>query len=254
MDIYREGDPVALGTGWYASERDANGTFRWVSNDARINVAQLVPAPTLVSFLIEPGPGVELKPFELLILDENAQRLAACKVRGKETVSFELPAAAPTVRKLTLRVENGGKLVRGDDRVLNFRIFTVSVLSRPMDIVHPQEGVTVGSGWYPLENFNGVTFRWAANEAVLHARTLTEEKKLRLEIEPGPGMGFAPFDLTVSDAANRLLATISVGKRQFIELPFNEGVSTLRLKVERDGKPAPNDPRIMNYRAFSFMD
>ena len=254
MDIYREGDPVALGTGWYAPEQVAGNSFRWVSNDARINVAQLLPAPTVVSFLLEPGPGVELKPFELLILDENAERLAACKVRGKETVSFELPAGVPTVRRLTLRVENGGKTVRGDERILNFRIFTIGVAARAIDIIHPHIGVTIGAGWYPLEKFNGATFRWAANEAVLHARAPIPEKKLRLDIEPGPGTGHAPFDLNVSDASNRLLTTITIGKRQIIELPFDESVSTLRLKVARDGKPTPGDPRVMNYRAFSVLD
>jgi hypothetical protein len=206
-----------------------------------------------VSLLIEPGPGVELKPFELMVLDERGERIAACKVRGKETIFFELPSVEPCVRRLTLHVENGGKLARGDERVLNFRVFKIGVAQRPPEIVPPESGVTVGAGWHPLETFNGATFRWAGNEAVLQAPKPTSGGKICLDVESGPGMEFAPFDLAVADGSGRVLKTITIGKRQIIELPLEGGTSTLRLKASREGKPMPGDARVMNYRAFSFM-
>lgn len=253
MDIDLAGDAITIGNGWHGLEQAGGERFRWADNDARFHVAQLLPSAASVSLVVEPGPGVELKAFELFVLDERGERVAACKVRGKETVSFELPAGPPRVHRLTLRVENGGKLARGDDRVLNFRVFKIGVVPQLPEIVSPEVGVTVGSGWHPLETFNGASFRWAGNEAVLHAREVIAGAKLSLDVESGPGMNFAPFDLAIVDGAERPLTTITIGKRRIIEIPLEGEVSKLRLKVAGGGKPTPGDARIMNYRAFSLM-
>lgn len=253
MDIDLAGDAITIGNGWHGLEQVGAERFRWADNDARFHVAQLLPSAADVSLVVEPGPGVELKAFELLVLNERGERVAACKVRGRETVSFELPAGPPCVHRLTLHIENGGKLARGDDRVLNFRVFKIGVVSQLPDIVAPDLGVRVGAGWHPLEKFNGAIFRWAGNQAVLQVPKPMSDAKICLDVESGPGMEFAPFDLAVADGSGRVLKTITIGKRQIIELPLEGGTSTLRLKAAREGRPTPGDARVMNYRAFSFM-
>jgi hypothetical protein len=256
VDIVRQGDPIALvGTGWYPFEMFGADSFRWVDNDAQMNVASLRSSPIKVSITLEPGPGVSLKPFELKVFNAASQLVAELKVAGKERLHFGLPAGEPTVHQLRLHVEGGGKSAVGDERILNFRVFKISVESTGGDIVRTGVGLTVGKGWYPLENFNGELFRWAGNESVVESRDPEKAGILELEIEPGPGVGYKPFVLTVLGEKNEKIAEIEVKTRQHFAIPLpNLPSDKLYFKVAGGGKPTPGDARILNFRAFARID
>ena len=254
MDIYRQGDPVALGSGWYPPESYRGEEFRWVNNDARVNVAQLLPRPYVVSLEVEPGPGVGLKPFELKVLDADHEPITSVQVLGRQTVSFEIAAGPPKVHELTLHLDGGGRAAVRDERILNFRTFKLSVKPAQTDIVPIQYGLKVGSGWYPLETFNEETFRWAGNEAVIEALDPSKISEIELDVEPGPGVDLKPFNLKVLDQGGSAIAEFHVKERQKIIFPQREGngPAQYRLRAEGGGKMAVGDARIMNFRAFSI--
>ncbi len=257
MDIFRSGDPVALvGTGWFEPETFKGDTFRWVSNDARLNVARLRSTPLIVKLLVEPGPGLGLKPFELKVLDAASHPVATLKVAGRQFVSFELPGGKPGVDCLTLHLDEGGKPAHGDSRILNFRVFKIEVASAPSEIVPIDLGLKLGSGWYPLETFAGKTFRWAGNESVVEVENPQKVGSLRLDIEPGPGVGSRPFKLSVVEGSGAQLVEIDVHERQHVSIPLPDtsGAAKLRLKVKGGGLSVPGDARILNFRAFSPVD
>ena len=254
MDVYRQGDPVALGSGWYPPESYRGEDFRWVNNDAQLNIAQLLPRSYAVSLAIEPGPGVGLKPFELKVLDADGDPIASLQVLGRQTVSFDVPPGPPKVHQFTLHLDGGGKSALRDERILNFRVFKLSVEPGKTDIVPIELGLKVGTGWYPLETFNEETFRWAGNEAVIEAPDPTKIPEIELDVEPGPGVDLKPFRLKVLDQGGMSIAEIDVKERQKIRFPQPEGnaPAKYRLRAEGGGKVTVGDARIMNFRAFSI--
>jgi hypothetical protein len=84
---------------------------------------------------VEPGPGVNSKPFTLRILDESGVQKTEALVKTRQVV--EIPAGDAPVT-LTLHAEGGGKLIGSDKRVMNFRAF-----QNAPDLVAPKHPVTV---------------------------------------------------------------------------------------------------------------
>lgn len=255
MDVFREGDPIVLlGEGWYDVETaPGEGAFRWVRHEARLNCAQLTRSPYALEIDLEPGAATGGKAFELAAY-EGGTRIASAQVTGRGKVELELPAASsPTVRELTLHCEKAASAVAapGDDREMAYRVFSISAVRRPADVVHP--AFSVGKGWYALESFSGETFRWAGSEAMIEAAENAGAGVLALEIEPGPGVGSGPFNLKVSVGSQPPM-TINVQRRQRIEIPYAAGGGKIKLATEGGGKRVSSDPRILNFRAFSATD
>jgi hypothetical protein len=256
VDIFREGDPLVLnGAGWYIVEEGPKGPFRWVSSEAEFSVAQLTRSPYTLAVEIEPGPAVGSKPFDIGVF-EGDTRIATLGVPGRKIVDLDLLAGPPRVRRLTLRVENAGppSPTPGDTRTLSYRMFKMELTRKAADILHAGSGAKVGTGWHPLETFKGETFRWAGPEAIIDLEKGDLPVRVALDVEPGPGVGLKPFKIKTF-LNDKALGEIDVQKRQRIELTCPAGAAgKLLLKVEGGGKSAPNDPRIMNFRAFSAAE
>jgi hypothetical protein len=78
---------------------------------------------------------------------------------------------------------------------------------------------------------------------------------LRLEVEPGPGLGGQPLDLQVLDDQGRTLVAPRVIGRQSISVPLSltpGRESVLRLHTDGGGATVSNDPRILNFRVFEL--
>ncbi|HSP45439.1 MAG TPA: hypothetical protein VLO30_05565, partial [Chthoniobacterales bacterium] len=198
MDILTPANNTSLGSGWFPLETYRAESFRWVMNDAELYVAILRNVKHYLQIHLEPGPGLNLKPFELLVKD-GEETLARTTVKGRQMISIEVPSAEPRVRKLVLHVEGGGRPAPNDARVLNFRVFKVTFVPALIDVLPPQIAAKLGSGWYPLETFNGETFRWAGNDAKISIDDPDGVNTLLLEVEPGPGVSSKPFVLRVLD-------------------------------------------------------
>jgi hypothetical protein len=252
-DIIPTTNDVALGSGWGRLETYRGEVFRWVANDAIVYVATLKRVDHQVQIHIEPGPGVGLKPFQLHVFDGDAIA-AELNVKGRQSVSVMLPAGEPTVHKLRLHTAEGGKAAPNDARILNFRILRIAVARQAAEVVPVGSGYKVGTGWYPLETFNGESFRWVNNDAMLEAGAAAIPE-LQLEVEPGPGFGMSPFVLQVFDQAGAPVGSFEVKQRQLIEIKLPSEVklpTNLRLHVEGGGRMSSGDNRIMNFRILEY--
>src|SRR5205085_12575952 len=79
--------------------------------------------------------------------------------------------------------------------------------------------------------------------------------QLSIVVEPGPGVGQKGFLLKVFDPSGKQVAASQVQRRSMVKLfvPVSPGKpSEFRLHVDGGGKPAPNDPRILNFRVFQI--
>lgn len=121
----------------------------------------------------------------------------------------------------------------------------------------PTDGLFVGHGWHPVELFDGEVFRWVTNDAdVVVTAPTGRERRLLLELEPGPGLGSQPFTLRVLDEHTRPVATLPVSGREVvsIRLPLANGDrEVFRLTTDGGGQHVEGDPRILNFRVLSFQ-
>jgi hypothetical protein len=123
------------------------------------------------------------------------------------------------------------------------------------DIVHPGDGVVVGPGWYALEHYNGLTFRWAKNDAEITVCPDANARTLAVLLEPGPGVGSKPLDLTITGNRGDGLTTTVKG-RQYVKVSVAAGLpaETFALHAKTRNLPSPNnDKRILNYRALDMV-
>jgi len=247
-DIYAS-NVLTLGSGWYAPESHRGARFRWTTNDAIVYVAVMSPERHRLSVLIEPGPGVGLKPFELVVFDGPGDPIAKPKVIGKQTIAIDLPAsAAPKVHELRLHVDGGGLLAANDTRIMNFRAFDLKLEKLNSDVL--PGWVVLGRGWYPLETFRGSTFRWVSNDASL-AVSASGSGTLEFDVEPGPGVDSKPFVLKLLDATGRPLGEAKVASRQTVAFKIPSVPAEAILHVDGGGKTVSGDPRVMNFRVFA---
>jgi hypothetical protein len=121
------------------------------------------------------------------------------------------------------------------------------------DIVPPGNLLTLGTGWYDFERYEGLGFRWVNNDAVLTFREL-QSGKLNIMLEVGPGNVQLPLQLTALVDGDSKGQTFDVSGRQTLtvaSLP-DSGVHTLRFHASGDGKPLPTDQRILRFRVFKI--
>ncbi len=257
LDIYKPEDSVILaGTGWHSFELDGADSFRWAGQDVRLHVAQLTRAPYELALEIEPGPAVGNKPFDLVI-SESGTQVTRVKVFGRQTIKIDLGSGEPRVRMLSLEAANAAPSLPapGDPRVLKFRIFKIDVTRSANDVVSLANGFKAAQGWYPLETYNGETFRWAGPEVSIEAPSGASVDAVALEVEPGPGVDFGPLKLKVvaGDVTNGEFV-VKHRERIVIPWPKNFNGNPLKLRVEGGGKMISTDPRVMNFRAFALPD
>jgi hypothetical protein len=123
------------------------------------------------------------------------------------------------------------------------------------DITPPTNDVALGSGWGRLETYRGESFRWVANDAIIHVATLKRvDHQVQIHIEPGPGVGLKAFELQVFDG-NEIAAKLNVKGRQPVAVLLAAGepaVHNLRLHTDAGGSTAPNDARVLNFRVFKI--
>src|SRR5262249_37613109 len=112
-------------------------------------------------------------------------------------------------------------------------------------------GIRFGVGWYPLQHDEGGAFRWMENDAELILDTQPGGGILRIELEPGPGLGASPQPLQVIDSSGAQLAEWSIAGRDTVRIhipPSTNGPQRIRLRTPTGGRPVIDDPRILNLR------
>ena len=253
MDILTPANNTALGNGWFPLEIFGAEKFRWVSNAAEVYAAAFRNVKHYLQIYLEPGPSLDFKPFELLVT-ENDETVARATIKGRHMISIELPATQPMLRKFVLRTEGSDKPAPGEIRVLNYRVFKLIFVQAIVDILPPEMNARPGEGWYPLETFNGETFRWASNDAKIEIADPAELKTLQLEIEPGPGVESKPFTLRVFEDSGVQIAETEIVTRQSVSIPVDgtgrEGPLSISLHADGGDRRIGSDQRIMNFRVY----
>ncbi|MEO8368596.1 MAG: hypothetical protein ABI806_05305, partial [Candidatus Solibacter sp.] len=109
------------GPGWHALEQYGHIKLRWVADDALLTTWK-AEGTCLLALLVEPGPGVEYRPFELQAKDRAGNVVASARVAG--LTYLELPLALPVGDgEWRLGATGGGTLISEDPRLLNFRVY-----------------------------------------------------------------------------------------------------------------------------------
>lgn len=178
---------------------------------------------------------------------------------------FRISAPAPGVavkRHVAVRFSATQKLPGRDGRLvgarlqfLGFEPAKAGALNATSDIVRGN-GIELGAKWGPLETFRSETFRWVENDAQIRIVTAKSgDVALSMVVASGPGIGNRAFVLKVLDESGRQVNAVHVekGGRVKFFLPVEAGKpNNFRLHVDDGGKPAHNDPRILNFRVFQI--
>lgn len=110
--------------GFYPLERYGGSAYRWV---CRAGTVELAAAPDgareeTLRFAVEPGPGMNAKPFVLRIADSAGREILQTEIADRVTIAVPL-AALHGSASLELQAAGGGHAVPGDPRTLDFRVF-----------------------------------------------------------------------------------------------------------------------------------
>lgn len=126
----RSRESICLGTGWYPFETFAGKDFRWVRNDATIIVLKTTTGARSVRVAMERGPSL-LQPEPTLIMTLNGKAIDSLKLTSLHRREFLIPDGRLKVGDvLTLHLDADGNPILGDQRTLNFRVFSVSLEQR----------------------------------------------------------------------------------------------------------------------------
>jgi hypothetical protein len=172
-------------------------------------------------------------------------------------VQCGLPLPLFLVRLLKPQVQGSELLVTLDPRWFRLRRPRARLVpAPPRDIVRQGLDLLWGRGWYPQETDKLGGFRWARSgaEIILHTPP-GEPAALRLQIEPGPAVGYGPFHLRVRDSSGNTIATAAVTRRQWIDLPLpwrpnRTQVFSLHARADSPPLHLPNDPRQLCFRVL----
>lgn len=247
-DILPDSHDIALGDGWYPLERESARAFRWVENDAVINVAALRTLKHTLHVRVAPGPGVGQLPFELSARVLDGPELGKVIVASEHVASFTLPAESPRIFSIVLHAAGGGKPNPNDPRMLNFRVFDIAV-ERVADVFPawaiPEEG------FYAPERDESGLFRWATAGAQIDIGPV-HDAALIFGIESGPGFACRPFTLHI-DGPRGELAAIDVAARATVSIPLAAPGEAMRLRLRADGGGllVDGDPRRLDFRIFA---
>jgi glycosyltransferase involved in cell wall biosynthesis len=141
------------------------------------------------------------------------------------------------------------------------RLARIQRLDRPRvaELIAPTvpDGLFLARGWHLLEvDPDGEPFRWASEQAeIAVTRPTHAHRRLLLEIEPGPGVNDAAFELQLRRQNGELIRRAWVSGRSVMECELLLGETPLhwfRLHAENGGRVFARDPRVMNFRLFGM--
>ena len=123
----------------------------------------------------------------------------------------------------------------------------------------PTKATWLGSGWWPVEHHNGLTFRWATNDSEVTVCPDVNNRTLAMMIEPGPGVRSKPFTLhVIGNQGDKETSLVKPGQYVKVAVNQNAPAETFVLGVPpgsggqefRDlTKQVPNIPRMVEAAA-----
>lgn len=117
---------ITLGSQWYPVEHFESQIFRWMPDEAEL----LIPAALAGHYVrldLEPGCGAQRLPLLVRLRDGAGAEVKCWRISQRQTVSFRPRNGMPSPCGYRLVVLNGGLQVSSDPRILNLRVFRITV-------------------------------------------------------------------------------------------------------------------------------
>jgi len=130
-DIAAKDGSLGLGKGWFWKEVDGSKPFRWFNNDAEIHIHPNRDSARVLALDIEPGPGVNMGPTTLDVLDDEEAKIQSVRLANRRVVNIALPDREWPIR-LRLHVSDTGHSRSSDPRPLNARVMRCGLYESPM--------------------------------------------------------------------------------------------------------------------------
>jgi hypothetical protein len=125
-EIVHKGHGLSLKGQWYGFETVAGDSFRWVKNDADIQVGTHDQRLKFLILDVEPGPGM-VRPL-LLHITSHGTDIMTERLSIRRSIKIPLSSAAENRTGIfRLHVDGQGKATPTDARILNFRVFNVAL-------------------------------------------------------------------------------------------------------------------------------
>jgi glycosyltransferase involved in cell wall biosynthesis len=131
-DIAAKDGSLGLGKGWFWKEMDGSKPFRWFNNDAEISIQPYKDTMRVLALDIEPGPGVNMGPTTLDVLDDADAKLLSVRLANRRVVNIPVPHHNGLPIRLRLHVSNTGHRRSSDPRPLNARVLRCGLYESPM--------------------------------------------------------------------------------------------------------------------------
>ncbi len=132
-DIAAKDGSLGIGKGWFWKEMDGSKPFRWFSNDAEINIQPYRDSKRVLALDIEPGPGVNMGPTTLDVLDDADSKLLSVRLVNRRVVNIPVPNHNGLPVRLRLHVSDTGHRRSSDPRPLNARVLRAGLYESPME-------------------------------------------------------------------------------------------------------------------------
>jgi glycosyltransferase involved in cell wall biosynthesis len=131
-DIAAKDGRLGLGKGWFCKEMDGSKPFRWFNNDAEISIQPHSDAARVLALDIEPGPGVNMGPTTLDVLDDEGSKVLTVRLANRRVVNIPVPNQNGLPVRLRLHVSGTGHRGTSDSRQLNARVLRCGLYETPM--------------------------------------------------------------------------------------------------------------------------
>jgi hypothetical protein len=196
----------------------------------------------------------------MLFNDELVAFLAARKLRkgrqyriDRTDVGPDVPVDAPVEKQLSYCQSH---LLRLNAREGVFPLDKDGFRSLVADdIVEDSANCVLDAGWYTVESDPSGKFRWIAPRSTLvFPKGWMGQRRLFLDVEPGPAVGYKPCDLRICDRGTGKTTDVRVERRQLVSFSI-EGSRPGPIYVElmaMGNRPTPiaNEPRQLALRVF----
>lgn len=264
-------DNIEIATYW--QPEGGLQVFRWVS-DARIgkvliDIKSRAANSNYIYICGAAGPSVDHKPLSITVTDVNKKAVSSFIM---STQACHWLNISQYTAPFSIEHAEEGKIISYiDNRKLVYRLFHIGLSSTPSvhelpqehllaeDIVSDQSSnnsgiLLLGQNWFPFEKFNGESFRWVNNGALLKLKNVNTSGALAIDVELGPSAGH-PIVIQIRDRSGKNLGSCQVDRRKLCIIPikFEEIIENhLEIVSNAASLPIKTDPRILNFRVFKI--
>jgi hypothetical protein len=158
------------------------------------------------------------------------QHLIDRLAKGGRLVRLTVPVSPRMQRRLKMYIDYRGFVGMARHSFSHFkRRMAVQAAAAPGEDIFPVgSGSSPGSGWQPLEDYRGETFRRAQDGAeIIVAASATASNELALQVEPLEKS--AAVDLALLDAAGNRIASRPVSGLSFVRFAINRAAGRTQI-------------------------